>query len=127
VHPPETAVEESNAELVETTKQLPEEESMTETFQIDLQEGFDGDTVVIQVNGREEYHEHNVTTSLLTGYAHTISAQVPPGQVNIEILIPTRNISKTEFIEMPEHKYLGVSVQHNEIETIKSSVPFGYG
>jgi hypothetical protein len=105
-----------------------EEEAILAVLHIHLQEGFTGDTVVVQVNGREVFHKDGVQTKLLLGYADTLEVQVPEASVNVEISVPSKNISETIIIErVSETPYLGVSIQAGKITYIKSNKPFGYG
>lgn len=102
-------------------------ENHMELLQIDLQEGFRNDSVIIRVNGRELVRKGGVTTQLLLGYAEIFKEQVPEGDVEIEILIPSKNLSIVEKLQVSVPTYLGVSVRLNKIEIIKSPDPFSYG
>jgi hypothetical protein len=99
---------------------------MTETVEIHLQEGFKDDTVIIRADGHELSHKDEVTTKLLLGYADVVEIEIPEGQVKLEIMLPSRNISKMVEVQIPEEKYLGVSVRPGGVEVIKSRQPFGY-
>jgi hypothetical protein len=99
---------------------------MMETLQIDLQEGFGGDTVVIQVDGRQVFRQDSVTTRLLLGYAQIVQVQMPRGQVQVEITIPNRALSKTESVSIPGEQYLAVSIRPDGIEMLRSDTPFPY-
>jgi len=95
---------------------------------IDLQEGFTGDTVMILINGKEVFHKTNVKTKLQIGWTY-ISEKInlQEGSVNIEIILPLRNLSDSIVLQISTSVYLGVSVtEENKISYRISHEPFGY-
>lgn len=62
---------------------------------INLQDGFADEPVTIRVNNREVFRKESVKTRLLLGYADSFEVQVPAGSVNVEVLLPSRNLSET--------------------------------
>jgi len=100
--------------------------NMKELF-IDLQSGFNNDSVVVTINGKKFINEGNISTKLLTGLCESFKTKVNPGQINIHIQVPTKGIEKTLSIEMKTDTYLGFSIENNGIQYIVSDKPFGYG
>ncbi len=105
---------------------------------IHLQEGFSRDTVRVSVNGREVFHERDITTRLLLGYAEVGGAvgrgapaqfEVPvsEGAVEVEVSVPSQGTSRTITLQVTQETYLGVSIQQGGIMfTEPQSQPFVY-
>lgn len=96
------------------------------TLGIDLQEGFDGDQVVIDVNGKEFFRQEKVFTKLLLGYAETMVFKVPQGITTIKISLPQKQLEKTIKLDLEKDAYLGISVTSTGLEYIVSDNPFFY-
>ena len=75
-------------------------------LQIDFEDGFSGDTVVIRVDGRELWREDDVTTNLAVSVATIARLEVPAG-MEVEVSVPTRRLTATERVETP---YLEVEI-----------------
>jgi UDP-galactopyranose mutase len=98
------------------------------TLHIDFQEGFLDDTVVVRVND-EEYFEQDIRTRLQTGYAGSLEIDVREGRVDVEVNLPSKEISKSIPVVFDESDtvYMGVSVNaQGEISERVSHEPFGY-
>ncbi len=95
---------------------------------IALQEGFEGDTVVIRVNGKEVFRKPSVKTRLQTGYADSLEVNVQEGPVNVEVTLPARNLSESIEFRASGRVYLGVSVTRDGRISYKEprTEPFGY-
>lgn len=91
-----------------------------------LQEGFTHDLVVVRVNGREVYRKEGVKTKLLLGYAESFEVQDLKSAVNVEVTLPSRNLSETISLQAPRTVYLGVSITEGRIVHRISHEPFGY-
>jgi hypothetical protein len=93
-------------------------------LEIDLQEGFQNDTVIIEINGEEIFYRHAIKTNLATSLAAKIPVDKVISPASIEIRVPTRGLSKTIVAELPA--YVGVSVVDNKLEYQQSERPFRY-
>jgi len=80
-------------------------------LQIDFEDGFSGDTVVIRADGRELWREDDVTTNLAASVATIARLEVPVG-TQVEVSVPTRQLTATERIETP---YLEVEIAGGEL------------
>ncbi|HEX6745736.1 MAG TPA: hypothetical protein VF092_00375 [Longimicrobium sp.] len=60
------------------------------TLKIDLREGFDGDTVLVRVGGREVYRRSGVRTNYSIGLADRVETEVGPGPVEVRVELPER-------------------------------------
>lgn len=120
--------EEAEAPVLRGESAAPAEGEGTTMLAIDLQDGFDGDTVIIRVNGEERFEKENVTTMRLTGLADdTFRTQVEPGSVKVEIAVPSRNLSESFTLDVAGDTYVGVSIQGGRLQHIIRDRPFGYG
>jgi len=93
---------------------------------ISLEEGFTGDAVVVSVNGAEVYRRDGVKTKLQIGLADQFETDVQDGPANIEVTLPTKQISGRTGVDAGGELYVGVSVEGNEIRFRHSSHTFGY-
>lgn len=106
----------------------PAEGEGTTMLAIDLQDGFDGDTVIIRIDGEERFEKAGVTTMRLTGLADdTFRTQVEPGSATVEIAVPSRNLSESFTLDIAGDTYIGVSIQNGRLQHIIRDRPFGYG
>ena len=64
-----------------------------------LQDGFDGDTVVIRVDGAEAYRREQVTTRTQISHAADTQLDVPDGPFELEVDIPTRGMQESFQID----------------------------
>ena len=98
------------------------------TLQIDLQDGFVGDDVVVRIDGGEVYRKTGVRTDLRLGLADSFRAPVPsdPGPVEVEVAIPARKLVRTLEIRAHDHPHIGVSISDGCLELRPSAVSFGY-
>jgi len=91
-----------------------------------LQDGFDGDTVVVRVDGRTVYRRVGVRTLTQISRADAFDVEID-GPVSVEISLPDRALSTVVSVpERPEGAYLGVSVLHDALVHRLSAEPFGY-
>jgi len=82
--------------------------------------------VVVRVNGIEVFRKEGVTTKLLLGFADTFQVRVPEGSLDVEVVVPSRNLSRTRSIRISQKSYLGVSIQDGKIEYLERNEPFPY-
>ena len=95
-------------------------------LRIDLQDGFEQDSVVIRVNGNPVFERSDVRTSLLKGFAKSVQVDVESGPAALEIAITNRNLSNTLDLAIDGDTYVGVSRTSNGLESIVRAEPFGY-
>ena len=82
---------------------------------LDLREGFQGDQVVVRVDGRDVASEEDVTTDYSIGLARRISTTVGPRPAVVEVLCPTRNLAVSKEIDPREGPWLNVRLEGNKI------------
>lgn len=91
-----------------------------------FQEGFDGDTVVVRVNGKEIFRKDNVKTRLQIGYADSFENNFNKGPATVDIVLPSKSLSETVQLQLAAPTYIGVSIQQDKINCRISDQPFGY-
>ena len=116
---------------VNLLRSTPRKESALAELKVDIQDGFEDDLVVVRVNGTEIFRGEGVTTKLLLGGTDFTSnnaprVQVSEGSVDVEVLVPSKNLSRTISIQASQNTDLGVSIQDGKIHYIKVDKPFGY-
>ncbi len=76
---------------------------------IDLQEGFENDTVVIRMNGQEVLMHENVSTRLQIGLADRFELQLSQGSNMIDIELPVKKIKIKKEADLKIDQYWGVT------------------
>ena len=96
------------------------------TLEIYLQDGFADDTVLIHINGSEEYNKSGVSTDYSASLADFVKIQTTNGSIQIQITVVSRKISKLIEFNISETTYLGVSIAEDGIhhESYKSRPAF---
>ena len=95
-------------------------------LRIALQDGFDGDTVVVKVNGKEVFKQQHIKTKRQIGKAASFEVEVEGGSAKVEVSLPLKNLSEIISVKVSGEAYLGISVVEDKIEHRVSSEPFRY-
>jgi hypothetical protein len=95
-------------------------------LEVDLQDGFKDDTVIINVNNKQAFHKDNVNTKLMIGYADSFKLDVPAGSVTIKIVLSSRGLSKTCSFNISEQVFVALSLQDDHVNCQTSKKPFVY-
>ena len=96
-------------------------------LRVDLQSGFAGDHVVIDVAGRTVYDKRAVSTDYAIGRADAVAVEVKPGPQNVEVRLPERRLARKFAIEVEDRDvYAAASVDGAEITFRLSDEPFQY-
>jgi hypothetical protein len=93
---------------------------------VDLQEGFRDDHVVVRVDGREVYAKRGVSTNWSIGRADGVEVDVPAGTVAVVVEVPSRGLSDRLDVDVPDRRYLGVSVGNGRLRFDVAEQPFTY-
>src|SRR5207248_611484 len=92
-----------------------------------LHDGFHGDDVVVIVDGIEAVRKSAVTTRHQIGYADSIDLNVPAGDVQITLNIPTRAASGSTSVHVQDATYVEASIDTGgNISYHASEEPFRY-
>ena len=99
----------------------------TVTLQLDLQEGFDDNNIVILIDGKEAWLKKGVKTRYQIGLADSFSTTVPAGTVKITIEQPDRHQSHNISLQVDVQTYVGVVRNDDGSITHKEQIqPFHY-
>jgi len=93
---------------------------------IAFQEGFDDDSVIVRINGKEMFRKDDLKTRSQIGYADSFETNSHEGPVTIDILLPNKNLSQTVQLQLTAATFIGVSIQQGKIAYRISNEPFGY-
>ncbi|MCG8603684.1 hypothetical protein MJD09_01610 [bacterium] len=93
---------------------------------IDFQDGFSDDTVVVRVDGQVIFQKKGVNTDYSLGRADSVEIRVKEGTVNVDVHVPSRNLSDTAALEVSTKVYLGVSINDDKISFRISDEMFLY-
>ena len=93
---------------------------------VDLQEGFDDDSVLVRLNDKPIYENPGVTTDLRISRADAVEVPLGDGQSRISVSLPDRNVSGSIVIQGIGSVFVGVSLTGDTVEFTVSTEPFGY-
>jgi hypothetical protein len=80
-----------------------------------LQDGFDGDTVVIRVDGETAFRGEGVTTRTQISHADDMQLDVPNGAFTLDVDVPTRGVQETFQLDPHTHPNVALSLLDGRI------------
>jgi hypothetical protein len=80
-----------------------------------LQDGFDGDTVLIRVDGAEVYRGEQLTTRTQISHAAETQLEVPDGPFTLEVDVPTRGAHESLELDPHAHPNVALSLLDGQI------------
>lgn len=95
-------------------------------LRIDLQDGFEGDNVIVKINSKEVYRKEGVKTELTLGYADSLEVEVAEGHCIVEVALPGKGIAESISLNVFAPVYLGLSVSDGKIIQRRSETFFAY-
>jgi hypothetical protein len=81
-----------------------------------LQDGFEGDTVVLRVDGTEAYRGEQVTTRTQISHAADTPLEVPDRPFSLEVELPERGISETFPVDPHAQPNVALSLLGGKVE-----------
>jgi hypothetical protein len=94
-------------------------------LRIDLQEGFNNDTVAVRVDGAEVFRKTGVKTRPPVGVAESFEVEASD-PAHVEIEVATKQQSAAVDLHVSEFPYLGVSSSGGGLELNPSRELFRY-
>lgn len=95
-------------------------------LRVDFQEGFDGDEVVVRVDGREVRRDR-VTTSESVGYAGSVEVEVDEGTTaDVTVDVPTRGLAGRAAATVDGDVFVGATISGGRLALVVSAEPMGY-
>jgi hypothetical protein len=80
-----------------------------------LQDGFDGDRVLIRVDGTEVYRGEQVTTRTQISHAADTQLDVPDGPFTLEVDVPTRRVRQAFQLDPHAHPNVALSLRDGRL------------
>lgn len=80
-----------------------------------LQDGFDGDDVVLRVAGSEAYRGEDVTTRTQISHAADMKLEVPDQPFTLEVDVPTRAVRESLQIDPHAHSNVTISLRDGQL------------
>lgn len=97
------------------------------TLQVHLQEGFEGEPVVLRLGGRIVADRPSVSTRPQLGLAEIVRLDVPPGHHVLEVALPARHRSEEIPFDLDRELHLALSLERDGTLRHRSSEStFGY-
>ncbi|MGY1690642.1 hypothetical protein [Geodermatophilus sp. SYSU D01105] len=96
------------------------------TLRIALEEGFAGDAVVVEVDGRTVLERDDVRTRMQVGFAERLEVPVDAGEATLEVRVPQRGAAGRLTCSVADRLHVGVSLRDDEVVFRTSEQPFGY-
>ena len=96
------------------------------TLSIALEEGFEGDSVVVKVNGRTVFEGDDVRTRMQIGRAERLEVPIEAAAADIEVRAAERRAAGRLTCDVVDRLYVGVSLQGSKVVFRTSQQPFGY-
>lgn len=93
---------------------------------IDLQDGFENDSIIIYLDNKEIYRQDSVTSNMMLGFAARVEASSSERVVTLSINLIRRKLKKSLQVELDKTGAIGIAILNNEILIRQSSTPFGY-
>lgn len=90
-----------------------------------LQDGFDDDTVVVSLDGREVRRLEGLTTRHQISLARGVDLEAQ-GPARVEVSVPARRLSRTEVLPLDAPTYVAISVRDDALSWRIQHEPYGY-
>jgi hypothetical protein len=91
-----------------------------------LEEGFEGDAVVVEVNGRKVFERDGVRTRMQVGLAERFEVPVDQGEAVVEVQVVSRGAAGRIVRPIADQLHVGVSLERGDVVFRVSEEPFGY-
>jgi hypothetical protein len=81
-----------------------------------LEDGFDGDTVVVRVDGEEAYRGEGLTTRTQISHAASAELDVPADGATVEVEVETRGVRETIELDPRTQAHVAVSLREGALD-----------
>lgn len=93
------------------------------TLQIELQEGFEDDHVIITVDGRVVFDKSHVRTRRQISLAEIVPLELEQPVVQVEVSLPQRNLSASIQVSLDAPAYLFVNLTRDKQQILLQASP----
>jgi hypothetical protein len=90
-----------------------------------LQEGFDGDRVVVTI-GDSRFEFASLSTRNQIGLADEVEVEVPPGRIDVRVALADRSLDVSSEYAPHTETWLAVNLASGALEFTWSEEPFFY-
>jgi hypothetical protein len=91
-----------------------------------LEEGFDDDTVAVEVNGRRVFDRDGVSTRTQIGLAESFEVPVDGERAVVDVQVPSRGAVGRIECPVADRLYISTSLEGDDVVFKTSEEPFGY-
>ena len=92
------------------------EASAVTPLRVDLQGGFDRDTVEIWVDEERRWREESVTTKFTLDLAASVPLEVPDGPADVRVVLPERALAQALEALVAGETYVVVRLEDNRLQ-----------
>ena len=92
---------------------------------IAFEDGFDHDSAVVKVDGREVSRLEGLTTRYQISLARAVDFEAE-GPARVEVSVPTRCLSRWEVVPLDAPTYVAVSIEDDGLSWRTQHEPYGY-
>jgi len=96
------------------------------SLNIDLQDGFVNDHVIICVDGVEVFNQGSINSNMMLGFAEQIQPACQGRRGMVDIKVTNRNIEREVDINLDHITAIGISIVGGELFIRESEESFGY-
>jgi hypothetical protein len=102
--------------------------SRTGEVQLDLQDGFVRDEVIVSADGQEIARATEVTTRTQLGLARSLRLSLAPGSVSLSVAVPRLGLVETTILPDTRPLWIGASLNdaRNRLDLRVQTQRFGY-
>ena len=80
-----------------------------------LQDGFEGDDVLIRVDGHEAYRGESLTTRTQISHAADTQLEVPDGPFTLEVDVPTQGVRESFQLDPRSQPNVAISLRDGQL------------
>lgn len=80
-----------------------------------LQDGFEGDDVLIRVDGDEAYRGEDLTTRTQISHAADTQLEVPEGPFTLEVEVPTKHVRQSFQLDPRSQPNVAISLRDGKL------------
>jgi hypothetical protein len=90
---------------------------------VDLTEGFKDDTVILELDDEEVYHERGLSTNWSAGIATSATIEAPAGAATLTVSVPTRRLKQTLELDVTEPLFVVIAIAEDRLEINSHTTP----
>jgi len=96
------------------------------SLNIDLQDGFINDHVIVCIDAVEVFNQDSITSNKMLGLARQFHSACQGRQALVSVKVTNRNIKREVEIALDHTTALGIAIVDGELLIRESDMPFAY-